>query len=182
MVNHKQWVKAAVALLLGFMLTGTSMVSAEEGAGTKTGTDTTTPAASGGGATTTTTTTGSTPAATASPSLTPLQKAYKRNRELRKDMRDLRRKLATQNARVKSLEAKLLQKDTKPVVDDKEFAHARRSKAGGVDSSGISRFFANFSWLWLLFSFAMLITGFFAGVAWLRERNRKKLGGMHLRV
>ena len=35
---------------------------------------------------------------------------------------------------------------------------------------------------WLAFSFAMLILGFFAGVIWLREVNRKKLGGMYLRI
>ena len=35
---------------------------------------------------------------------------------------------------------------------------------------------------WMAFSFAMLILGFFAGVIWLREVNRKKLGGMYLRI
>ena len=35
---------------------------------------------------------------------------------------------------------------------------------------------------WIAFSFAMLILGFFAGVIWLREVNRKKLGGMYLRI
>jgi uncharacterized protein YgiM (DUF1202 family) len=36
--------------------------------------------------------------------------------------------------------------------------------------------------LWLAISFAMLITGFVIGVIWLRERTRRKLGGMHIRV
>ncbi len=35
---------------------------------------------------------------------------------------------------------------------------------------------------WLIVSFAMLLIGFGAGVLWLRERNRKRLGGMYLRV
>ena len=35
---------------------------------------------------------------------------------------------------------------------------------------------------WMAFSFAMLIIGFFAGVVWLREVNRRKLGGMYLRI
>jgi len=35
---------------------------------------------------------------------------------------------------------------------------------------------------WLAFSFAMLIVGFLAGVVWLREVNRRKLGGMYLRI
>ena len=39
-----------------------------------------------------------------------------------------------------------------------------------------------FSYGWLALSFAMLIIGFVAGVVWLRERNRKKLGGMYLRI
>ncbi|MGW8247281.1 MAG: TIGR04211 family SH3 domain-containing protein [Acidiferrobacterales bacterium] len=36
--------------------------------------------------------------------------------------------------------------------------------------------------LWLAISFAMLVTGFIGGVVWLRERTRRKLGGMHIRV
>lgn len=36
--------------------------------------------------------------------------------------------------------------------------------------------------IWIGISFAMLIAGFVAGVAWLRERTRRKLGGMHIRV
>ncbi len=39
-----------------------------------------------------------------------------------------------------------------------------------------------FSWLWFLIAFAMLITGFVTGVIWLRELNRKKMGGMYLRI
>lgn len=39
-----------------------------------------------------------------------------------------------------------------------------------------------FSWLWLLIAFAMLITGFVSGALWLREVNRKKMGGMYLRI
>lgn len=35
---------------------------------------------------------------------------------------------------------------------------------------------------WLGLSFAMLIIGFFAGMIWLRETNRRKLGGMYLRI
>lgn len=39
-----------------------------------------------------------------------------------------------------------------------------------------------FDTLWLAISFAMLIAGFAAGALWLRERTRRKLGGMHIRV
>lgn len=41
---------------------------------------------------------------------------------------------------------------------------------------------AGFAYGWLALSFAMLIIGFIAGVVWLRERNRRKLGGMYLRI
>ena len=41
---------------------------------------------------------------------------------------------------------------------------------------------SGFSYLWLGISFAMLITGFAAGVRWLRESIRKRSGGMYLRV
>ncbi|MFQ5937074.1 MAG: TIGR04211 family SH3 domain-containing protein [Acidiferrobacterales bacterium] len=37
-------------------------------------------------------------------------------------------------------------------------------------------------YLWLGISFAMLSVGFLLGVVWLRQRNRRKLGGMHLRI
>lgn len=128
------------------------------------------------------TTTADKPAASMAPALSPLQKAYKRNRELRKNLREARSKLATQTVRTRSLEKKLLQRNIKPVVDDVELANARRAEAREPESTSFAEFFAGFSWLWLLFSFAMLVVGFWAGMAWLREHNRKKLGGMHLRI
>lgn len=39
-----------------------------------------------------------------------------------------------------------------------------------------------FSLAWLIVSFAMLIIGFVAGVIWVRESIRKRMGGMYLRV
>lgn len=44
-----------------------------------------------------------------------------------------------------------------------------------ADSAGIS-------YGCVALSFAMLVLGFVAGAVWLRERNRKKLGGMYLRI
>jgi SH3 domain protein len=41
---------------------------------------------------------------------------------------------------------------------------------------------ARLDFLWLGVSFAMLLIGFGLGAIWLRERNRRKLGGMYLRV
>ncbi len=149
----------------------------ESGTGSATATGTT-------GTETTTGTAAAKPAVSVVPTLSPLQKAYKRNRQLRQDLRKTRGKLATQTARIQSLEKKLLQKNTKPVVDDAEFANTRRasSRIREPEATSFTEVFAGFNWLWLLVSFAMLIIGFWAGVAWLREHNRKKLGGMHLRI
>jgi SH3 domain protein len=41
---------------------------------------------------------------------------------------------------------------------------------------------AELDFLWLGVSFAMLLIGFGLGAIWLRERNRRKLGGMYLRI
>ena len=38
------------------------------------------------------------------------------------------------------------------------------------------------SFLWLGISFAMLVIGFVAGILWLREQTRRKLGGRYLRI
>ncbi|MFV1997217.1 MAG: TIGR04211 family SH3 domain-containing protein [Acidiferrobacterales bacterium] len=62
---------------------------------------------------------------------------------------------------------------------------AAMNTPGNVDSSnrnGVRPPGLHFSWLWFLISFAMLITGFIVGVIWLRELNRKKMGGMYLRI
>jgi SH3 domain protein len=37
-------------------------------------------------------------------------------------------------------------------------------------------------YLWLAISFAMLVLGFVAGAIWLRQRSRRKMGGMYLRI
>ncbi len=57
---------------------------------------------------------------------------------------------------------------------------------GPASPVGATERFYNFlkslDFLWLGISFAMLIIGFAAGVIWLREVNRKRLGGMYLRI
>ncbi len=40
----------------------------------------------------------------------------------------------------------------------------------------------DFSVGWIILAFAMLGIGFGAGVLWVRERHRKRLGGMYLRI
>jgi len=52
--------------------------------------------------------------------------------------------------------------------------------------SGFKQRFLDFvralDFVWLGISFAMLVIGFAVGVVWLRERNRRRLGGMYLRI
>lgn len=43
-------------------------------------------------------------------------------------------------------------------------------------------FLRSLDFLWIGISFAMLVIGFVAGVLWLRGVNRRKLGGMYLRI
>jgi uncharacterized protein YgiM (DUF1202 family) len=52
----------------------------------------------------------------------------------------------------------------------------------GVDSEESGHPGDQFSWVWLLIAFAMLVVGFVSGALWLREVNRKKMGGMYLRI
>lgn len=51
-----------------------------------------------------------------------------------------------------------------------------------VQSDGVAAAGFHFHWLWFLIAFAMLVTGFVSGIFWLREVNRKKMGGMYLRI
>jgi SH3 domain protein len=51
------------------------------------------------------------------------------------------------------------------------------AQSDGVVAAGF-----HFHWLWFLIAFAMLVTGFVSGIFWLREVNRKKMGGMYLRI
>jgi hypothetical protein len=80
---------------------------------------------------------------------------------------DLARRLAEKTAQAETLS-----------VQTPSPAPAAATPADGQPSTE----HAWFSLGWSVFSFAMLVVGFFAGVAWLREVNRKKLGGMHLRI
>ncbi|GMQ90045.1 MAG: hypothetical protein BMS9Abin10_0389 [Gammaproteobacteria bacterium] len=52
--------------------------------------------------------------------------------------------------------------------------------------SGFKQRFLDFvralDFVWLGISFAMLVIGFAVGAVWLRERNRRRLGGMYLRI
>jgi hypothetical protein len=86
---------------------------------------------------------------------------------------DLARRLAEKTAQAETLGVQ-----TPSPAPAPEAAPAEATPADGQPSTE----HAWFSLGWSVFSFAMLIVGFFAGVTWLREVNRKKLGGMHLRI
>lgn len=51
---------------------------------------------------------------------------------------------------------------------------AEKPSAASDDRDGV--------FLWLALSFAMLVTGFFAGQYWLRENIRRRSGGMYIRI
>ena len=81
---------------------------------------------------------------------------------------------------VKTLESKLKQAQAAaaavPEPAPAPAAPESAPQANGGDQIGIPVL------LGFAISFAMLIAGFIIGVVWLRERTRRKLGGMHIRV
>jgi len=81
-------------------------------------------------------------------------------------------------AQVKSLQEKLKVAETKPepAPEPAQRPAEPAAPAPGATHTGVPGI------LWLAISFAMLIAGFVIGVLWLRERTRRKLGGMHIRV
>ena len=88
---------------------------------------------------------------------------------------DLTRKLAEKTAQIE-----------KDILENTRSAATAQPAATAIDTApplaGQKKKDDSWSLGWLAFSFAMLILGFFAGVIWLREVNRKKLGGMYLRI
>lgn len=93
--------------------------------------------------------------------------------------------LAEESARSKELAQKLAE-----VAAEKNALDAARAEKSAVevpaspppDRGGPQAARPFFNWAWFGISFAMLWIGFAAGVMWLRELNRRKLGGMHLRI
>jgi len=80
--------------------------------------------------------------------------------------------------KVQALEKQLQAEKNKP---QPEAAPEPAPEAGDTASATEPGKFG-FDLLWFGISFAMLIIGFVAGALWLRERTRRKLGGMHIRV
>lgn len=105
---------------------------------------------------------------------------------LNKRLADSRKKTEQEKVRADALIKKL---DTMDATSDSNESPEDLSGQGAGAGTALnsprnegppSSFF--FSWLWFSIAFAMLITGFVSGVIWLRELNRKKMGGMYLRV
>lgn len=95
---------------------------------------------------------------------TKLKAAREENERLNKQLKSLQEKLKEEKA---SAEAAV--------------AEAKKAAEPAPAVKAISSAVAP-NLLWIAVSFAMLVAGFAAGVIWLRERTRRKLGGMHIRV
>jgi hypothetical protein len=94
------------------------------------------------------------------------------------ELAKLRKELADARGRIGELEATLAQPgpsatESAPVVVPPSPASTQSTP---VSTNG------GFAWGWLVLAFAMLWLGFGTGVVWVRERYRKRLGGMYLRI
>jgi SH3 domain protein len=100
--------------------------------------------------------------------------------------------LAGAQQRIAQLEAKVAQESARGVelAQSAQQAKAAASLAEQQAAQAVTQAAevpapaddGDFSWGWLVLAFAMLWIGFGAGVVWLRERHRKRLGGMYLRI
>ena len=82
---------------------------------------------------------------------------------------------------IPKIQAELLQAQTALA---QEVARAAQAAASPITAPAAATPPADDAPIYLLlaFSFAMLILGFFGGMWWLRERYRRRLGGMYLRI
>ncbi len=110
----------------------------------------------------------------AAPGIAQLRAINKKLKVAGRQITKLKRQLAESSNATDVLTKKLENLGQSPTGETAPASNAANSESA---ASGI-----NFSWLWLLGSFAMLVIGFAAGVFWLRELNRKKMGGMYLRI
>ena len=81
--------------------------------------------------------------------------------------------LTQETAKTKELTDKLAQLPGNPPSD------SMPTPSGAVTAPPVENYF-NIGWL--IFSFAMLIVGFFAGIQWIRQAYRRRMGGMYLRI
>lgn len=109
-------------------------------------------------------------------------------KQARSELVALRQQLATaQNSakdaakRASALEQQLQKQDEAPVPEAGSMPAADTAEPDTISTDDTGDGF-RFSWPWLLIAFAMLVAGFVSGAFWLREVNRKKMGGMYLRI
>ncbi len=112
----------------------------------------------------------------------------------RTELKALRSELVRARSRLESSEATLAQdkRGKDAMVADHRTGKARTEQLVGSFETAATPLASlptaspqGLSWssfLWLAVCFAMLGIGFALGVFWLREHNRKKLGGMYLRI
>jgi hypothetical protein len=115
---------------------------------------------------------------------TELRAARAQLAETQKRLKSAEARLAQESAKVGDLTKKLEEKPESPTPREQNVPPAATGEqpptaAVAAPPEGET---GGFSFLWLVLSFAMLGVGFAAGVIWLRERNRKRLGGMYLRI
>ncbi len=99
----------------------------------------------------------------------------------------VRKDLADAQARIAQLETKLTQESARgsqlaQTAEQAKAEAANQAEAAAKAQETAATDSSDFSWGWLVLAFAMLWIGFGAGVLWIRERHRKKLGGMYLRI
>lgn len=100
------------------------------------------------------------------------------------ELAKVRAEATAAQARIGQLEAKLSQEAARgaELAQTVEQTKAEANQAPNSQSAPAMADDMDFSWGWLVLAFAMLWVGFGAGVVWLRERNRKRMGGMYLRI
>lgn len=107
--------------------------------------------------------------------------------QTRKQLALSQQSVREQTKRASTLEQKLKSLEQAKAAETKAAEAAAASEAMSepeipVQSDDIAAAGFHFHWLWFLIAFAMLVTGFVSGIIWLREVNRKKMGGMYLRI
>ena len=108
------------------------------------------------------------------------------------DLTKVRADLARAQARIAQLDAKVAQESARgtelaqTAEQAKEAATQAQLAAQQAEQEAAAQVASaeeeDFPWGLLVLAFAMLWIGFGAGIVWLRERHRKRLGGMYLRI
>jgi len=109
---------------------------------------------------------------------------------LEKELGQTKAMLATEQQKLKAAEEKLKAAEARLSTQKERLADTREKLAAAESApppmpepaaAPAPSTFA-FSLPWLVIAFAMLGAGFVAGVLWVREGIRRRMGGMHLRI